>query len=62
MRARYQKAFVAKHGIKLGLMSPFIKAAAFALQQRPVVNAGMFILLHLIFSAEMYCKYKFLIF
>ncbi|VDD89592.1 unnamed protein product [Enterobius vermicularis] len=39
MRARYQKAFVAKHGIKLGLMSPFIKAAAFALQQRPVVNA-----------------------
>lgn len=39
MRARYQKAFTAKHGIKLGLMSPFIKAAAFALQNSPVVNA-----------------------
>lgn len=27
------------HGIKLGFMSPFVKAAAYALMDQPVVNA-----------------------
>ncbi|KAK6753833.1 hypothetical protein RB195_013053 [Necator americanus] len=39
MRAKYQKDFMKKHGIKLGLMSPFVRAAAYALQENPVVNA-----------------------
>ncbi|KHN83961.1 Dihydrolipoyllysine-residue succinyltransferase component of 2-oxoglutarate dehydrogenase complex, mitochondrial [Toxocara canis] len=39
MRKTYQKEFTAKHGIKLGLMSPFVRAAAYALQQQPTVNA-----------------------
>lgn len=32
-------AFVKKYGIKLGFMSVFSKAAAYALQDQPVVNA-----------------------
>lgn len=28
--------------LQLGLMSPFIRAAAYALQEMPVVNAGVF--------------------
>lgn len=32
-------AFVKKYGIKLGFMSVFTKAAAYALQDQPVVNA-----------------------
>ncbi len=28
-----------RHGIKLGFMSAFVKASAYALQQAPVVNA-----------------------
>ncbi|EFP11255.1 hypothetical protein CRE_31159 [Caenorhabditis remanei] len=39
MRKTYQKEFVAKHGVKLGMMSPFVRAAAYALQESPVVNA-----------------------
>ncbi|KAK6024951.1 dihydrolipoyllysine-residue succinyltransferase, E2 component of oxoglutarate dehydrogenase complex [Ostertagia ostertagi] len=39
MRTKYQKEFMKKHGIKLGLMSPFIRAAAYALTENPVVNA-----------------------
>lgn len=39
MRAKYQKEFVKKHGVKLGLMSPFIRAAAYSLTELPVVNA-----------------------
>lgn len=31
--------FTKKHGVKLGLMSPFVKAAATALMDQPVVNA-----------------------
>lgn len=31
--------FQKKHGIKLGFMSAFLKAAAYALQEQPVVNA-----------------------
>lgn len=33
------EAFTKKYGIKLGFMSVFSKAAAYALQDQPVVNA-----------------------
>uniref|UniRef100_A0A914E140 Dihydrolipoyllysine-residue succinyltransferase component of 2-oxoglutarate dehydrogenase complex, mitochondrial n=1 Tax=Acrobeloides nanus TaxID=290746 RepID=A0A914E140_9BILA len=39
MRKKYQDAFLKKHGIKIGLMSPFVRATAYALQDQPVVNA-----------------------
>jgi len=39
MRKKYQEAFVAKHGIKLGFMSAFVLAATAALQEVPLVNA-----------------------
>lgn len=40
MRKTHKDAFFKKHGIKLGFMSAFVKAAAFALQSEPVCNAG----------------------
>ncbi|GFR72754.1 dihydrolipoyllysine-residue succinyltransferase component of 2-oxoglutarate dehydrogenase complex, partial [Elysia marginata] len=39
MRNKYKDAFLKKHNLKLGFMSAFVKAAAFALQDQPVVNA-----------------------
>lgn len=33
------EAFTKKYGIKLGFMSIFTKASAYALQDQPVVNA-----------------------
>ena len=39
MRARYQDAFTKKHGIKLGFMGFFVKAAVEALKAYPAVNA-----------------------
>ncbi|XP_062973942.1 dihydrolipoyllysine-residue succinyltransferase component of 2-oxoglutarate dehydrogenase complex, mitochondrial [Elgaria multicarinata webbii] len=39
MRARHRETFLKKHNMKLGFMSAFVKAAAFALQEQPVVNA-----------------------
>uniref|UniRef100_A0A5S6QY40 Dihydrolipoyllysine-residue succinyltransferase component of 2-oxoglutarate dehydrogenase complex, mitochondrial n=1 Tax=Trichuris muris TaxID=70415 RepID=A0A5S6QY40_TRIMR len=39
MRKKHNEAFQKKHGVKLGLMSPFVKAAAYALQDQPIVNA-----------------------
>ncbi|GAU18109.1 hypothetical protein TSUD_52200 [Trifolium subterraneum] len=39
LRADHKDAFVEKHGVKLGLMSGFIKAAVSALQYQPIVNA-----------------------
>ena len=45
MRNQHKEAFLKVHGVKLGFMSPFVKAACFALQDQPVVNAGIFILL-----------------
>lgn len=42
MRARHKDAFLKKHNLKLGFMSAFVKASAFALQEQPVVNAGEF--------------------
>ncbi len=41
MRKQLQEAFVAEHGIKLGFMSFFVKAAAEALKRRPVINASV---------------------
>nr|CAD7586313.1 unnamed protein product [Timema genevievae] len=38
-RKTHQDTFTKKHGIKLGFMSPFLKASAYALQDQPVVNA-----------------------
>jgi 2-oxoglutarate dehydrogenase E2 component (dihydrolipoamide succinyltransferase) len=39
LRSKYQKKFVDKHGIKLGFMSFFTKAAAVALKAFPEVNS-----------------------
>lgn len=39
MRGKYKDAFLKKYGLKLGFMSAFVKASAFALQDQPVVNA-----------------------
>jgi len=39
LRNKYKDPFQKKHGLKLGFMSAFIKASAYALQDQPVVNA-----------------------
>ncbi len=39
LRSKFQERFQAKHGIKLGFMSFFVKAAVYALQQVPSINA-----------------------
>lgn len=39
LRNTYKDAFLKKHGLKLGFMSPFVKATAYALKDQPVVNA-----------------------
>ncbi|XP_061898012.1 dihydrolipoyllysine-residue succinyltransferase component of 2-oxoglutarate dehydrogenase complex, mitochondrial [Entelurus aequoreus] len=39
MRKSYKDAFLKKHNIKLGFMSAFVKAAAYALTDQPAVNA-----------------------
>ena len=39
MRNRYREAFEKKHGVRLGFMSMFVKAAVVALQEFPAVNA-----------------------
>ena len=41
LRQRYQEQFTAKHGIKLGFMSFFVKAAIDALRLYPVLNASV---------------------
>ena len=41
LRKRYQEEFQAKHDIKLGFMSFFVKASIEALRQFPVVNASV---------------------
>ncbi|XP_076017743.1 dihydrolipoyllysine-residue succinyltransferase component of 2-oxoglutarate dehydrogenase complex, mitochondrial [Genypterus blacodes] len=38
MRKAYKDAFLKKHNIKLGFMSAFVKAAAYALTDQPAVN------------------------
>lgn len=42
LRARYKDDFEKKHGIKLGFMSMFVKAAVSALKETPAVNAEIF--------------------
>ncbi|XP_040268291.1 dihydrolipoyllysine-residue succinyltransferase component of 2-oxoglutarate dehydrogenase complex, mitochondrial [Bufo bufo] len=39
MRSLHKDAFLKRHNLKLGFMSAFVKAAAFALQDQPAVNA-----------------------
>uniref|UniRef100_A0A8V0XK87 Dihydrolipoamide acetyltransferase component of pyruvate dehydrogenase complex n=1 Tax=Gallus gallus TaxID=9031 RepID=A0A8V0XK87_CHICK len=39
MRAVHKDPFLKKHNLKLGFMSAFVKASAFALQDQPIVNA-----------------------
>jgi 2-oxoglutarate dehydrogenase E2 component (dihydrolipoamide succinyltransferase) len=39
LRKQYQDAFTAKHGVKLGFMSIFVKAVIDALKQTPQLNA-----------------------
>lgn len=39
LRSDYKDAFVEKHGVKLGLMSGFVKAAVSGLQNQPTINA-----------------------
>ena len=41
LRSRYKDAFQEKHGVKLGFMSFFVKAACEALHKHPVVNASV---------------------
>ena len=41
LRARYKERFEKKHGVKLGFMSFFVKAAVEALKRFPVVNASV---------------------
>jgi 2-oxoglutarate dehydrogenase E2 component (dihydrolipoamide succinyltransferase) len=41
LRAKYKDGFEKKHGVKLGFMSFFIKAAVEALKKFPVVNASV---------------------
>lgn len=40
-RKRYKETFERRHGIKLGFMSFFVKAAVYALQKFPVLNASI---------------------
>jgi 2-oxoglutarate dehydrogenase E2 component (dihydrolipoamide succinyltransferase) len=41
LRSRYKERFEKEHGVKLGFMSFFVKAAVHALRKYPVVNASI---------------------
>jgi 2-oxoglutarate dehydrogenase E2 component (dihydrolipoamide succinyltransferase) len=41
LRVRYKEKFEKEHGVKLGLMSFFVKAAVAALKRFPIVNASV---------------------
>ncbi len=41
LRIKYKEAFAEQHGVKLGLMSFFVKAVCDALRKHPVVNASL---------------------
>ncbi|HEY2628035.1 MAG TPA: 2-oxoglutarate dehydrogenase complex dihydrolipoyllysine-residue succinyltransferase [Usitatibacter sp.] len=41
LRARYKDKFEKEHGVKLGFMSFFVKAAVHALRKYPIVNASI---------------------
>ena len=40
-RTRYKEKFERRHGVKLGFMSFFVKAAVYALEKFPVLNASI---------------------
>ncbi len=42
MRARYREGFEKKHGVKLGFMSIFVRAACIALREWPAVNGEIY--------------------
>ncbi len=52
VRARYKEAFLETHGVKLGIMSFFVKAAVDALKTFPIVNA------HIEGDEIVYCDYQ----
>jgi 2-oxoglutarate dehydrogenase E2 component (dihydrolipoamide succinyltransferase) len=41
LRSKYKEAFEQEHGVKLGLMSFFVKAVCDALRKHPIVNASL---------------------
>jgi len=41
LRRKYKEAFQQEHGVKLGLMSFFVKAVCDALRKHPIVNASL---------------------
>ena len=41
LRKKYQDRFEKEHGVRLGFMSFFVKAAVYALKKYPVVNASV---------------------
>jgi 2-oxoglutarate dehydrogenase E2 component (dihydrolipoamide succinyltransferase) len=41
LRKKYKEAFLNEHGVKLGLMSFFVKAVCAALRKYPIVNASL---------------------
>lgn len=41
LRNKYKDQFQKKHGIKLGFMSAFAKASAYALEKNPIINWGI---------------------
>lgn len=41
LRAKYKELFEKKHGVKLGFMSFFVKAAIASLKQYPILNASV---------------------
>jgi len=41
LRRKYKEAFEKEHGVKLGLMSFFVKAVCAALRKHPIVNASL---------------------
>jgi 2-oxoglutarate dehydrogenase E2 component (dihydrolipoamide succinyltransferase) len=41
LRKRYQERFEKEHGVRLGFMSFFVKAAVHALKKYPIVNASV---------------------
>ncbi len=41
LRKKYKEAFAEQHGVKLGLMSFFVKAVCDALRKHPIVNASL---------------------
>src|SRR5699024_896670 len=41
LRKRYRDSFEKEHGVKLGFMSFFVKAAVAALKKYPIINASV---------------------